>query len=65
MTALRAIEQSIRENRIVHLPYNHILAADLACECEDSTQNGPVSEYWGKLDEDDDGTEWRVHLDKE
>lgn len=64
-TALRAIQTSIRENRIVTLTYaelgsEYIPVRDcLSQESDDTTVNGDVTEYWG-MDEDDD--EWCVHV---
>lgn len=55
----RAIAYSIAENRIVHMTgdrYSDVLAA----ECEDSAENGDVTEYWGT---NVDGDTWRVHVD--
>lgn len=64
-----AIEDSIRENRIVTLEATVDtqewvdLVSDLSVECEDWTENKAdgalIREYWGT---DEDGDEWRIHV---
>lgn len=66
MTALEAIEQSIRENRIVTLAGSDLTGNDvyqLHVDCDGSVVNGDVTEYWGESTDDDGpkGT-WRVHV---
>ncbi len=64
----RMIETSIRENRIVTVPRDvrmamgaDVIADDLSARSDNGgTANGDVIEYWGT---DDDGDEWRVHLE--
>jgi hypothetical protein len=66
-----AIDESIRENCIVHLKavadsqewvdLANVLGARSSGRAHDCFDDGrEVREYWG---EDDDGDEWRVHLD--
>ncbi len=65
-----AIEDSIRENRIVHLKaivdsqqwvdLAAALSAASEGHVETGSEVGEVREYWGA---DDDGDEWRIHLD--
>jgi hypothetical protein len=64
-TVERAINTSIRENRIVTLPtvsiaheYDVVLT-DLTCASDDRAEANDVIEFWGT---DDDGDEWRVHI---
>ena len=65
-----AIEDSIRESRIVHIEdvqldtQNFVrLADELSSRADDWTEyptdGGLVREYWGT---DDDGDNWRIHL---
>ena len=58
--ALALIKRSISHNEIAHGKWDAETAAELASLAEDSVENGAVIEYWGT---DDDGAEWRVHLD--
>lgn len=64
MTALEAIEQSIREDKIVTL--DRASSQDiyqLSVDCDDSVVNDDVTEYWGSsTDEEDSMGEWRVHV---
>ena len=60
MKATKLIARSISHNEIAHDKYDASTAAELAALAEDSVENGAVIEYWGW---DDDGAEWRVHLD--
>ena len=60
-TAADLIARSTRTTTIVHAAYDADLAAELELECDDSADTPDVSEYWGT---DEDGEEWRVHLDK-
>jgi hypothetical protein len=53
-----AIDESILRNAIVHVEATPEDLEDLACECDDSVSDGPVTEFWGA---DDDGRAWRVH----
>lgn len=65
MTAAFAIQQSIRQDEIVVLPYSDGLAGDLFIECDGCAERPAtdisyaVIEYWGKTE---DGFNWRVHL---
>lgn len=64
MTALEAIEQSIREDRIVTLTAaSEQDIYQLTVDCDDHVTNGPVHEFWGESTDDDgpQGT-WRVHV---
>ena len=55
----QAIEDSIREDRIVHLEATPEITAALVTECEDyACLGGGETEYWGT----DDGAAWRVHV---
>lgn len=55
----QAIEESIREDRIVHLAATPEITASLVTECEDyACLGGGETEYWGT----DDGAAWRVHV---
>lgn len=66
-----AIEDSVREDRIVHLEARTDtqewvdLVNGLAAKAEDWTETkdadsgNDVREYWGK---DEDGDEWRIHV---
>jgi len=58
--ATELIERSISHTEIAHGKYDAETAAELASLSDDSVKNGAVIEYWGS---DDDGAEWRVHLD--
>lgn len=64
-TVERAIHTSIRENRIVHLSREAIaneaeaVRVDLLAACDDWTEGNDEIEFWGS---DDDGDEWRVHV---
>ena len=60
MKATKLIARSISHNEIAHAKFDAETAAELASLAEDSVENGAVIEYWGT---DDDGDEWRVHLD--
>jgi hypothetical protein len=64
MSALEAMQLSEREDRVVHLRYSNVLAADLFADCDDTAESGSVVEYWGDShDADGEKTgEWRVHL---
>lgn len=58
----RAIHDSVRQNRIVHLDAADLTADDLdALEAlsEDGASNGIVREFWGTTDA---GHGWRVHV---
>ena len=58
--AQQAIDDSISQNRIVHI--DEPTQEDLDClmvESDDSVENGPVTEYWGR---DEDSNDWRVHV---
>jgi hypothetical protein len=59
-----AIKRSIDENRIVTITALDSAEHETLCrilfeECEDTADNGAVTEYWGI---DLDGNEWRVHV---
>ena len=54
----QAIEDSIREDRIVHLAATPEIEAALVAECDDCAEVDAVTEYWGT----DDGAAWRVHV---
>ena len=56
-----AIHQSVRNNEIVHMPYDPATAYELAIRSEDSVETAYGVEYWGT--DDSDGSPWRVHLD--
>ena len=58
--ALALIKRSISHNEIAHGKYDAETAMELKSLSDDSVENGDVIEYWGT---DDDGDEWRVHLD--
>ncbi len=60
MKAQELVARSISHHEIAHGEYDAETAASLAALAEDSVTNGAVTEYWGT---DDDGAEWRVHLD--
>ena len=60
MKATELIARSISHNEIAHAKFDAETAAELDALAEDSVENGDVIEYWGA---DDDGAEWRVHLD--
>jgi hypothetical protein len=60
-TVYDAIDQSVRQNEIVHLDFSETRAEILSAESEDSTESRSTAEYWGV---DLDGNSWRVHLDK-
>ena len=60
MKAKELIKRSISHDEIAHGKYDAETAAELAALSDDSVENGAVIEYWGT---DDDGAEWRVHLD--
>lgn len=60
----KAIRQSVQQNEIVTINFNRVnydseIPTDLLVACDDSVENGEVTEYWGT---DDDGNEWRVHI---
>jgi len=55
-----AINESIANDCIVHLDHTPELADELQSICDDSVDNDGVIEYWGV---DDDGRDWRIHLD--
>lgn len=60
-TAARAIDQSIRQNEIVHIPHDQY-EYDLLCrECDDMAEdkNAGTAEFLGTRGEH----EWRVHMD--
>ena len=57
--ALAAIQQSIRQNEIVTLPWSADVYIDLLALCDDSAGTENVHEFWGV---DDEGEEWRVHV---
>jgi hypothetical protein len=60
-TASSLIARSTSHSEVAHAEWSADLAADLAAECDDSTEaSATVLEFWGV---DDDGVEWRVHLD--
>lgn len=59
MSIQHHIAQSIATNSIVHLSGDESVHLDLLAECDDSVENGTVTEYWGTTDE---GYEWRVHV---
>lgn len=61
VTATKLIADSISTNSIIHAEWNGELADTLSAESEDYAESADVVEYWGT---DDDGNEWRVHLDK-
>lgn len=54
MTTTQAIETSRREDRTVTMPWSEDAESDLLAECDDSADNGNVTEYWG--------SDWRVDL---
>jgi hypothetical protein len=58
--AQQAIDQSIAETSIIHLPYDADAAETLLAECEDWTEGNTETEYWGA--DSDTGAEWRVHM---
>jgi hypothetical protein len=58
--AIELITRSISHDEIAHARHDAETAAELAALSDDSVENGAVIEYWGT---DDDGAEWRVHLD--
>lgn len=60
-TAKELIARSITYNEIAHGTYDEETAWDLEAWSEESVENGDTAEYWGV---DDDGAEWRVHLDR-
>ena len=64
MNALDLIARSISHTEITHAEWTEQRAADLLAESDDSVENADqnVIEYWGT---DEDGNEWRVHLDTE
>ena len=45
---------------IVHIEASSEAIDELALECEDHVENGPVHEFWGR---DDDGNDWCVDVD--
>lgn len=61
MTTQQAIEQSIRTNLIVRLPFSTDAETDLLCASEDSAETETEVEFWGV---DCEGDDWRVHLVK-
>ena len=66
MSALEAMDLSVREGRTVHLRWSPSLANDLLNDSEGSDffEEGDDLEYWGP-DTDCDGVAirpWRVHL---
>lgn len=56
------IQESVSQTSIAHAAYTEALHEDLLVECEDSTENGAVVEYWGTTES---GQAWRVHLTRE
>jgi hypothetical protein len=56
----RLIKKSIQQNRIVHADYSKVLEKSLMLRADDWVDNGIEIEFWGR---DDDGENWRVHLD--
>lgn len=58
--AKNLIDQSINHDCIAHAPHSAELHDALLVLCGDYVENLPTVEFWG---EDDDGNEWRVHLD--
>lgn len=54
MTAQHAILTSSQTNSIVYVEADEVDEIDLLIECEDSVDNGEVTEYWG--------ADWRVHV---
>jgi hypothetical protein len=61
--AQQLTERSIQGNAIAHESYDSALADELQLMCDDSATEAsmPAAEYWGT---DDEGNEWRVHLDR-
>ena len=58
-TETEAIARSVKNNAIVTIDGDDATHTALLCECEDSAQNGDVTEYWGTTES---GSEWRVHV---
>lgn len=60
MSALEAMDQSERQNEIVHIMGSDLVHEDLFLDCDDSTEAGEdsegrkITEYWGET--------WRVHV---
>jgi hypothetical protein len=61
-TGAALIDESVSQTAIAHATYSETRNKDLLVECEDSTENGPVVEYWGTTET---GATWRVHLTRE
>lgn len=62
-TASNLIHLSVRQNCIVHHPYDASISYDLLTSSDGDVHHGrgpdTVHEYWGT---DEDGDNWRVHL---
>jgi hypothetical protein len=60
--AANAIAASVREDRIVTIPYDPTLEDELIVLAEDSATHHPggMVEFWGW----ESGASWRVHLEK-
>jgi hypothetical protein len=54
----QAIEESILQDRIVHVEASDEEMNELSAESDDEVENGSETEYWGK---DEEGNTWRVH----
>jgi propanediol utilization protein len=59
MTAQQAIEQSVRQDEIVHIEWSSEAEETLLAECDASVDAYGVTEYWGTTE---DGHDWRVHV---
>lgn len=60
-TVALAIARSVSHTEIVILPWSQEAQDELSLLCDDSVEASPTTwEAWGT---DDDGAEWRVHLD--
>ncbi len=61
-TVQQAINDSITENRIVHLTdASDEDITDLLIECDGLTDHRTVTEFWGRSI----GSAWRVHVQRE
>jgi hypothetical protein len=54
----QAIEESILQDRIVHVDVSDEEMDELSAESDAEVENGSETEYWGK---DEEGNTWRVH----
>ncbi len=60
MNAQQAIDESISTHSIVTLDdADADTIRALLCESDDSVENGPMYEFWGR---NEDGATWRVHV---